>query len=417
MHCRSINYALLNANRWKLKGRRSVLLLLTTLGVLTFLDRIAISVAAPRIQEELQITPDRWGWVIGAFVLAYGIFEMPTGILGDLLGQRKVIARIVIWWSCFTALTGAAAGFANLVVIRFLFGVGEAGAYPNISGVIAHWFPISERARTQGFVWAASRLGGALSPLLVVPMQARFGWRTAFVILGLMGIVWAFWWMWSFREEPRSTTTRQHAAVPWRALFRSPQLWLLFVMYFCYAFGSWFYFGWFPTYLTKSAGFTEAEMGFVAALPYLAGAAGNVAGGFLSDRLVKRAGLKNGRRFLGCASLTASAFLLIAMSQVQGKLAIVVLATLGFGVADLMLPSAWAVCMDIGGAYAGAVTGFMNTAGQFGGFVCSVLYGYAVQATGSYNVPLAMVATMVLISAALFSRIDASRPILEGSKQ
>ena len=398
-----------------MKGRRSVLLLLTTLGILTFLDRIAISVAAPRIQQELQITPDRWGWVIGAFVLAYGIFEMPTGILGDLLGPRKVITRIVLWWSGFTALTGAATSFSSLLAIRFLFGIGEAGAYPNISGVIAHWFPISERARTQGFVWAASRLGGALSPLLVVPMQARFGWRAAFMILGMMGIVWALWWTWGFRDGPAGVVAPvagPHSGVPWRVLFRSPQLWLLFVMYFCYAWGSWFYFGWFPTYLTRSAGFTEAEMGIIAALPYLAGAAGNVAGGYLSDRLVQRAGLKNGRRLLGCASLTTSAFLLIAMSQVHGKAAIVILATLGFGVADLMLPSAWAVCLDIGGGYAGAVTGFMNTAGQFGGFVCSVLYGYVVQATGSYNIPLAMVAAMVLISAALFSRIDASRPVV-----
>jgi MFS transporter, ACS family, glucarate transporter len=132
--------------------RGSILLLLVTLSILTFLDRIAISVAAPRIQQDLQITPDRWGWVIGAFVLAYGIFELPTGALGDVLGQRKVITRIVLWWSGFTALTGAATGFYGMVAIRFLFGIGEAGAYPNIAGVISRHFPLKERARTQGYV-------------------------------------------------------------------------------------------------------------------------------------------------------------------------------------------------------------------------------------------------------------------------
>jgi MFS family permease len=327
-----------------------------------------------------------------------------------------VITRIVVWWSAFTALTGAATGFWSLLVIRFLFGMGEAGAYPNISGVIARWFPLTERARTQGFIWAASRMGGALSPLVMTPMQAFFGWRVAFLVLGIIGILWALWWRASFRDQPPETAATaaahtSHKAIPWAILFRSGQLWTIFAMYWCYAWGSWFYFGWFPTYLTKS-GFTEAEMGIYSALPFVLGAAGNVTGGFLSDRLVRRYGVVLGRRALGCASLAVSALLLIALSQAQSKTAIVVLSACGFGVADLMLPSAWAVCLDIGREYAGAVSGFMNTAGQLGGFVCSVLYGYVVQATGNYNTGLIMVAAMVMIAAGLFSRIDPSKPVV-----
>ena len=391
----------------------SILLPLVILSILTFLDRIAISVAAPRIQQELQITPDRWGWVIGAFVLAYGIFELPTGALGDVLGQRKVLTRIVLWWSAFTALTGAATSFVGLVAIRFLFGIGEAGAYPNIAGVISQQFPLKERARTQGYIWAASRLGGALSPLIVVPLQRWLGWRVAFSVLGLMGVLWTVWWWVGLHASPEGAVPlrKAHVAIPWRTLFRSPQLWLIFTMYFCYAWGSWFFFGWFPTYLTKSAGFSEGEMAFLSALPFLAGAAGNVAGGFLSDRMVARFGAKHGRRLIGCLSLAGSAVLLVGLSQAKGKIAIAILSTLGFGVADLMLPTAWAICLDIGGAFAGSVSGFMNTAGQLGGFLCSIAYGYVVQATGSYNLPLAMVASMVLISAFLFAKIDASKPI------
>jgi MFS family permease len=393
--------------------RGSILLPLVILSILTFLDRIAISVAAPRIQQELQITPDRWGWVIGAFVLAYGIFELPTGALGDVLGQRKVLTRIVLWWSAFTALTGAAASFVGLVAIRFLFGIGEAGAYPNIAGVISRHFPLKERARTQGYIWAASRLGGALSPLIVVPLQRWLGWRVAFSVLGLMGVLWTIWWWFGLHASPEGAVPirKSHATIPWRTLFQSPQLWLIFTMYFCYAWGSWFFFGWFPTYLTKSAGFSEGEMAFLSALPFLAGAAGNVAGGFLSDRMVARFGAKHGRRLIGCVSLGGSAVLLVGLSQAKGKIAIAILSTLGFGVADLMLPTAWAICLDIGGAFAGSVSGFMNTAGQLGGFLCSIAYGYVVQATGSYNLPLAMVASMVLISAFLFAKIDASKPI------
>ena len=133
-----------------MKQRQTVLLMLLALAIITFLDRISISVAGPRIQEELKLSPRQWGWVLGAFILAYGLFEAPTGAMGDRLGQRRILTRIVLWWSAFTSLTGAAMNFPVLLATRFLFGMGEAGAYPNISGALAHWFPATERARTQG---------------------------------------------------------------------------------------------------------------------------------------------------------------------------------------------------------------------------------------------------------------------------
>jgi MFS transporter, ACS family, glucarate transporter len=398
-----------------LEPRRPVLILLIALAIITFLDRISIAVAGPRIQAELHITPERWGWVLGAFVLAYGIFEIPTGALGDRIGQRSVLTRIVLWWSGFTCLTGAATGFVPLLATRFLFGAGEAGAYPNMSGVIVRWFPVSERARTQGFIWAASRLGGALSPLIVVPLQAAVGWRMTFVLLGVIGVVWALFWRALYRDRAAGGGAEipgLHIGVPWAVLLRQRQLWLIFTMYFCYAWGSWFYFGWFPVYLVKAAGFSEAEMGIFTALPFLAGAIGNLAGGFLCDWLAVRFGLKTGRRLVGFASLAVSALLLVAMTLTRNKTAIVVLSTLGFGVADLMLPAAWAVCLDVGHRYAGVVTGTMNSAGQLGGFVCAVLFGYAVQAWGNYYQPLWLVAGMVMVAALLFTRIDPTRPLV-----
>jgi MFS transporter, ACS family, glucarate transporter len=410
-----------------LKKRHSVLGLLLALAVVTFLDRIAISVAGPRIQSELDISPERWGWIIGAFVLSYGIFEMPGGALGDRIGPRKVLTRIVAWWSAFTMLTGAATGFGTLLVTRFLFGMGEAGAYPNIAAVVARWFPVVERARTQGYVWAASRLGGALAPLLVVPMQANFGWRTTFVILGVVGLCWAAVWFRWFHDDPARqpgirdnelselpllAAGRVHTAVPWGRLFRSRQMWLIFGMYFCYAWCSWFYFGWFPIYLTKGAGFTEAEMGIFSALPFMLGAAGNVIGGWWSDAMTRRFGVKIGRRIVGSSSLATAACLLMAMTMIHDKTALVVVSSLGFGISDLMLPAAWALCLDVGRRHAGAVTGFMNTAGQFGGFVCSVLYGYVLTATGSYNAPVLIIAGVVFLAAILFSRIDPTVPVL-----
>lgn len=397
-----------------LANRHGVLSLLVALAIITFLDRIAIASAAPRIQRDLRIPPEMWGWILGAFILSYGLFEIPTGALGDRLGQRRVLTRIVVWWSAFTCLTAAAFSFPQLLATRFLFGAGEAGAYPNISGVLAHWFPAHERARTQGYIWAASRVGGALAPILVVPLQVHLGWRWTFVIFGAVGMVWAVVWRKFYRDPlplPASKDSA-HAGVPWRMLLGESQMWLIFIMYFCYAWGSWFYFGWFPVYLVNGAGFSETQMGIFAALPFLLGAAGNVIGGFLCDRLVVRCGLKTGRRLVGVTSLAASALLLVAMTMSRDHTAIVVSSSFGFGVADLMLPAAWAVCLDIGGTRAGLVTGVMNTAGQLGGFVSSVLFGYAVKATGGYNVPVWAVAAMVMTAAILFSRIDPTRQLL-----
>ncbi|MDQ6664289.1 MAG: MFS transporter [Acidobacteriota bacterium] len=394
--------------------RNGVLILLIALAIITFLDRISISVAGPRMQRDLGITPERWGWILGAFVLAYGIFEIPAGALGDRSGHKNVLTRIVLWWSAFTCFTGVATGFNVLLATRFLFGAGEAGAYPNIAGVIARWFSAAERARTQGFIWAASRFGGALSPLIVVPLQSKVGWRATFAILGAAGLLWALCWKILYRDlpglEPEAAVTAR-AAPPWRELAFQSQIWLILAMYFCQAFGSWFYFGWFPVYLVKGAGFTEAQMGIFSALPFLLGATGSLAGGFLCDWLVLRLGLKDGRRLVGCAGLAASALLLWGMTLTRNKPAIVVLSSLGFGVADLMLPAAWATCMDISGRHAGVVTGSMNTAGQLGGFLCAVLFGYAVQGTGSYSAPVWMVAGMVMTGAILFSQIDATRKL------
>lgn len=398
-----------------LTSRRGVLFLLIALAIITFLDRIAIASAGPRIQQELNISPEMWGWILGAFVLSYGLFEIPTGALGDRLGQRKVLTRIVVWWSAFTCLTGAALSSTQLLATRFLFGIGEAGAYPNIAGALARWFPVKERARTQGYIWAASRFGGALSPILVIPLQASLGWRLTFLLFGAIGLLWALAWRIFYRDPPPLATSdgSDHAVIPWRILLHQRQIWLIFTMYFCYAWGSWFYFGWFPVYLVKGAGFTEAQMGIFAALPFLLGTAGNLVGGFLCDYLAVRFGLKTGRRLVGSASLLASALLLLAMTSTHNHTAIVVFSSLGFGVADLMLPAAWAVCLDIGHTHAGLVTGIMNTAGQLGGFVCSVLFGYVVKATGSYNVPVWGVAAMVLIAAALFTRIDPTKSVVD----
>jgi MFS family permease len=408
-----------------LRQRHKVLGLLGVLSVLTFLDRMAIAVAGPGIQAELHIQPQDWGWILSAYVLANGLFEMPSGMMGDTRGQRGELTRIVTWWSAFTALTAWCRGFWQLMAVRFLFGMGAAGAYPNSAGVIARWFPLRERARSQGFVWAASRLGGALAPLLIIPMQLAFGWRSVFWLLGVVGLVWAIIWYAWFRnypaEQPAVTAveieeigeTRSIRAVshpPLRQLFRLRDLWLIVLAYGCYGCGSWFYFSWFPIWLVHSAGFSLGGE-TLASLPFLIGIGANLAGGVLGDRMTARLGSKIALRTITSVCLALTSFLLAAMAVWHGKAAVVLLSCLGFGMMDLMLPSAWAMCLAIGGEASGTATGIMNTAGQAGGFLCTVLFGYIVEYTGSYDLPLWLIAAMVLISAVIFSRIDCTQSL------
>jgi MFS family permease len=414
-----------------LKKRHIVLALLCALSAITFLDRLAIAVAEPGIRHDLDLSPDEWGWVLSAYVLANALFEIPSGMMGDRRGQRSELTRIVVWWSGFTALTGWCRSLWQIAAARFLFGMGAAGAYPNAAGVVARWFPKREHARAQGFVWGASRLGGALAPLILVPLQQHFGWRSIFWGLGALGLVWAVIWAKWFRTDPSqqpgitnveldeigdSVSKRMPHHFPWRELFSLKQLWLISVAYFCYAWGSWFYFGWFTTWLVRGAGFSVSQMGVFGSFPFITGLAGNLLGGEVSERLVGRFGRKLTYRWIATVCLLLTACLMQAMSMAHDKVAIVVLATLGLGVMDLMLPAAWAMCMSIGGRYGGTATGVMNTAGNFGGWVGAVVFGYIVKATGDYNPPLRVIAGMVLMAALIFSRVDCTAGLTtEGS--
>jgi len=411
-----------------LKRRHGVLGLLCVVSVITFLDRLAIPLAEPGIRGELHLTPEQWGWVLSAYVLSNALFEIPSGALGDRNGQRLELTRITTWWSCFTAATAWCRTFWQMAAARFLFGVGAAGAFPNAAGVIARWFPKHEHARAQGFVWGASRLGGALAPLLLVPLAAHLGWRAVFWVLGAVGLVWsAAWWAW-FRNQPAEMPgiTEEELAeisaaqiacgserVPWRRLFVLPQLWLIAAAYFCYAWGSWFYYGWFTTWLVRGAGLSVAQMGVFASFPFAMGMVGNLVGGAVTERMVERNGRRRTYRWVTASCLVVSSVLMLSMSLVHGHAAIVALATLGFGVMDLMLPAAWAMCMSLGGRFSGAATGAMNTAGNLGGWFCTVLFGYVVKATGDYNLPVRAVAAMVLVAAVLFARVDCTKGLAD----
>jgi MFS transporter, ACS family, glucarate transporter len=283
------------------RGRFTLLRFALALSVITYVDRVAISSAATAIRSDLGLSAIQMGWVFSAFTFAYAAFEIPSGWWGDVIGPRKVLTRIVLWWSAFTMATGLAWSFASLVVARFLFGVGEAGAFPNISRSFAAWFPARERGRAHGVVFMGTRLGGAIAPPLVVLLMSWIGWRLSFLACGLLGVVWCAFWLRWFRDDPAQhrsvdaqelNTIREGAGaeapprLPWRALL-SANLLAICAMYFCMAYTLYFNLTWLPTYLKEARGFSVNQAGGIAGLILLAGAAGSLAGGRLTDHLVR----------------------------------------------------------------------------------------------------------------------------------
>jgi sugar phosphate permease len=317
--------------------------------------------------------------------------------------------------------------FFVLLFTRFMFGAGEAGAYPNSSSSISRWFPLAERARAQSVVWMASRIGGAISPLLVVPIQRAYGWRASFLTFGVIGVVWAVIWYWWYRDHPSQkpgvteaemkeidtgTAPAAHHGLPWGIALRQWNLWKIMLMYHTYCWGSYFYLSWLHTYLQKGRGLTEGEMAVFSTLPFIVGACGNLFGGWLSDFLVKRRGLKFGRRVVGTTGLAFSALFMLLAAMTGSKMAAVVFLTLGYGSMDCMLPVSWALCLDVGRKYAGTVSGTMNMAGQVGSFSSSVAFGYLVTYFGSYNAPLYPMAALLFVSALFFARIDPTKQLV-----
>jgi MFS transporter, ACS family, glucarate transporter len=408
-----------------MKYRHRVLVLLGFLGIITYLDRACIAVAGPRMQQDLHISPAAWGWVVGVFFFAYSVFEIPTGSLADRLGPRRVLTRIVLWWSVFTSLTGAAFSYWALLAIRFSFGVGEAGAFPNFTACVSRWFPRIERARALGLVIMACQLGGALSPLLVVPIMLRYGWRASFFLFGVFGVLWAIVWYGWYRDLPAqmknvskteldeigASPFHVHEALPWSIALRSVNLWCHMLMAFCYYYAGSFFFSWFQTYLVKGRGFSEKQLLF-STLPFIFGACGNASGGFVSDALVRRWGLKWGRRVVGMLGAGASALSLIAAILTPNKSLVLVFLALTYMGVTFVQPTAFAVCIDIARKYAGAVSGAMNTAAQIGAFVCSIVFGYLVKVTGSYEIPLLPMVLMLVLSALLWLRIDPTEQLI-----
>jgi len=390
--------------------RFGVMAYLCSLAFILYIDRICIGQAGTKMKAELGLSNFEWGLVGVAFQIAYGVFEPTTGHWGDRYGSRRVLIRIVLWWSAFTALTGcvwkfsfdSGLGFAVtslwlLMAIRFLFGAGEAGALPNAARVISRWFPKRRRGPSQALISTCAQIGGATAPAVTAYfIQSPYiGWRLAFVIFGALGVVWAGLFAVWFRDDPATHPGVNEAerkyilggqppapavahdhSIPWRLVLTNRNIWLLGFANSCTSFFSYMLFLWFPTYLKEGRGLGEIESGQLGSLPYLFGATGVLLGGFLGDTLTEQMG---SRRLalggMGTIGLLLAGTLVGSSVLVDNPFLAVLLCSMGYFCSYVQLAAWWAAMGDVGGRHLGALFGLCNMIGLAGGAVSQLFLG------------------------------------------
>jgi len=399
--------------------------------MITYMDRVVISSAVPTIRKELGIDMVTMSWVLASFNWGYSLFQIPGGWLGDRIGPRRALTLIVCWWSLFTSATAMSWSAGSMAAFRFLFGMGEAGAFPIATRSLSRWILPAERGYAQGLTHAGSRLGAAFTPPIVVFLIVSFGWRAPFFMFGMLGLIWAALWFWYYRDTPdehastnqaerdlihqsigvvRAKTT---ASVPWALILRSPTLWKLCMMYFCYGYCLNVYLIWFPTYLNDHRHFDLKAMGFYAALPLLAGTLGDLAGGWLSDLIARRTGnLKMARRVVAMFGFLCAAGSIIPATFTTDSILCVWFTCLAVFGLECTVGVSWAIPLDIGGDFAGSVPAAMNMCGNIGGAISPIILAYLVRAYG-WDVPFVFAASLCVVAALLFHRIDATKVIFD----
>lgn len=401
------------------------------LAVLLYVDRICISVAKDSIAADLQLSEIQMGWVLSAFALGYALLQAPSGWMADRWGPRRVLTSIVVVWSMFTGLTAAATGFMSLVLVRLLFGAGEAGAFPGIARATFSWIPMQERGLVQGINFSGSRIGGVLALSAIPAAVNLLGWRQSFIALAGIGCVWAAAWYWCFRDDPAShpgtsknekeyiAANRQRLnadsgvkrALRIRTLAGSKSIWLISAQYFASNFTFFFCLTWLFPYLKKTYALSGVEAGLYSAAPLAFGAFGNWFAGWMVDRLYRRGAWSESRRVPAMIGFALAAAGVAGSVYGDTPLASIVWFCMAIFGADMTLAPSWSFCIDIGREHAGVVSGTMNMAGNLGSFLTALAFPYLTQWTGSYRPFFFVAASLNVVAIFVWLLLDPRTPI------
>ena len=413
--------------------RFGVVALAVLLAMVTYLDRACIGTLAPDIMRDLRLSKDQMSLVYSAFALAYALFEIPTAWWADRRGTRHVLTRIVLWWSAFTMLTAAAGNFVVLLVTRFLFGAGEAGAWPSVARTFSRWVPRAERGRVQGVFFSGAHLAGGLTPMLVVwlTQTVHLNWRTVFVSFGLLGLVWAATWFRWFRNDPSEHRRVQPAELErivadrapagarhegwayWKRLLGHRNTLPLCLMYFPNSYAFYFCITWLPTYLKEKHGMDAMQLGLFAGLPLILSVAGDLSGGATTDFVTRRFGLRLGRCGVGAAAYVLAGAAMIGATLVPQPLLAATLIAVAVAASMFTLGAAWSTCLDIGGDHAGVVSAAMNTSGALSSVISPLMVTWLLKSCGNWNAPLWVMGGLFLAGAACWGFVDPRKRIFE----
>ena len=411
------------------RTRYRVVALATGLAMITYLDRACIATLAPGIVRDLGLSTVQMGYVFTVFQLAYALFEIPTAWWADRQGTRAVLSRIVLWWSCLTAATARRSATRSCSAIRFLFGMGEAGAWPCVARTFSRWIPVRERGTVQGIFFAGAHLAGGLTPVLVLWMLHFMSWRAIFVCFGAVGFVWvAIWHTW-FRNDPSEHPAVNAAELQtilserppdsghsagweyWGGLLRNRSMVAMCLMYIPNCMIFYFCITWLPTYLKQRHGFDATSLGFFAGLPLIVSMPGDLLGGLVTDRLVTRYGLRIGRCGLGAAAYVIAGLALLVAAASSNPVLAAALIALATGMTMFTLGAAWGTVIEVGRNHVAVVGATMNSVGNLAAMLNPLIVAYSVQWFGNWNLPLYLMGVLFLVGAVCWTVIDPERPV------
>jgi len=413
------------------KTRYLILAVICLMYFITYIDRVNISVAGPMIKQEFGLTATQLGIVFSAFAYPYAAMQIIGGWCADRFGPRIVLTVLSIIWAVATILCGFAWGVTSLLIFRFILGIGEGGAFPTATRAFTFWLPATERGFAQGITHSFARLGGAVTPPIVLGISMLYGWRESFIILGVISLAWTVLYVWYFRDTPiqKGVSERELNEIaidtrkmrfspsvtkktPWVEMIR--KMWLVTFVDFCYGWSLWVFLTWLPSYLKDARGFDLKQLALFTSLPLMAGVIGDTLGGVVSDQILKRTGnLKLARRLMLVIGMGGSLAFILPVVSVSDPIMAVALLSASFFFLELTNAVLWSLPIDIAGSYAGTAGGMMNTGFGVAGMISPIVFGYLIETTGSYQIPFFVSAALLGVGVLASLFIDPTRKLEE----
>ncbi|MEH2510359.1 MFS family permease [Nitrobacteraceae bacterium AZCC 1564] len=397
------------------QASRLVLFTICLMYLIFYVDRVNLSTAAPIMQKDLGLTATQLGIAFSAFAYPYAFFQIAGGWLGDRLGPRVTLLLCALLVAGSTIWTGMVGGLVALFVARLCLGIGEGPAFPTATRALSNWMRPDQRGFAQGITHAFARFGNAVTPPLIALLVVAFSWRVSFYVLGAASLLWAALWWFYFRDDPRThpqitpqdleglppaTVAATRKDVPWGPLLK--RILPVTLTDFCYGWILWLYLNWLPSFFMHEFKLDLKKSALFAAGVFFAGVVGDTLGGILSDRILRKTGnVGKARISVIVLGFLGSFCFMLPIVFVHDLTTIAICLSLAFFFAELIVAPIWAVPMDIAPQYSGSASGFMNFGFGMAGIISPVVFGWAIDLTGRWDVPFIASLGVLLLGAAL----------------